>query len=971
MTMQHTRPDHRGKPAPDFSDILQMHVDGRIDEAASYYRSLLAKNPSHFDALHFLGVARFQQGRLDEASDCIGAALKLNPSSAPALSNLGLALAQMGRTGEALAHYDEALALMPDYAEALNNRGVALMLLERPAEALASYDKALAIWPDYPQALANRGNALRALGRAEEALASYDEALAIQPDYAEALDNRGIALVDLGRPDEALASHDMALAIRPDVPEALNNRGAALAALGRPAEALESYESALAIRPDYAETLHNRGLALVAFDRREEALASFERVRALDARHVEARCAAAGVLAGLDRREEALKSYEEALAIAPKNIEALIQRGILLTNFDRPLEALASFDSALALQPDNAEALACRGVALAMSGRHEEALAQYDKSLAIQSDNPQALTNRGVALTVLDRLREALASFDEALMLKPDHAEAYANRGVALALGARHDEALASYDKALAINPVNPGALDNRGVALTSLGRPHEALPNHDKALALKPDYAEAYYNRGVALTELGLPEEGAQSCDRSLALKPDYQQALFARGAIALLLGDYQRGWKGYESRWDCKGLPARAMILPCPEWRGETLRGKRIIVYEEQGSGDVLQFSRYLLALSSMGAQVTFYVRANIHRLLRSLGAKIRLTESHQPGARYDYQCALMSLPAAFGANFVHAPTKFPYLAAEAPLVRKWRRRIGDHGLKIGIAWQGSLAKNADRGRSMPLRFFQAIGAVPGVRLISLQKGFGSEQIADLPATMVVETFDSDMDQGADAFTDTAAVMTCLDLIVTCDTSIAHLAGALGRPVWLALKRVAEWRWLLDRTDTPWYPTMKLYRQPSRDDWASVFDRIAADVAGLKPKGARAGFETPQIPVPVGELFDKITILKIKAARVTDPAKLSNIMTELALLRRTAKQYGKMAEDERRLISRLKRANERLWALEDAIRDCERKNDFDAKFVSVARSIYKTNDRRAAIKKQINTVFLSSLAEEKSYVY
>ncbi len=472
------------------------------------------------------------------------------------------------------------------------------------------------------------------------------------------------------------------------------------------------------------------------------------------------------------------------------------------------------------------------------------------------------------------------------------------------------------------------------------------------------------------ALQDLKRPEEALASYDKALAIRPDYADALFNRGLSALLMGDFSAGWRGYEYRWDRKNAEARKLLAPYPNWKGEDIREKRIIVYEEQGLGDIIQFSRFLTQLVALNAEVTFLLRSTMHRLLSVSAPSVRLVAAPPKGEDFDFQCALMSLPGAFGTSCENLPSSVPYLFAEEGVVARWRERLGDHGLKIGICWQGNPDVKADIGRSFPLRCFQPLAAISGVRLISLQKAHGLDQLENLPSGMEVETLGEEFDGGPDAFIDTAAVMSCLDLIITCDTSVAHLAGALGRPVWVALKHVPDWRWMLDRSDSPWYSTMKLYRQTIRDDWDSVFDQLAADVANLKadtePESAMALL---QIPGSMGELFDKITILEIKAARIKDSGKLQHVRYELELLRSLRAKYGPSNDEQAYLVAELKSINEALWDIEDDIRDCERRQDFGEEFISLARSVYKTNDRRAAIKKEINILRASIIVEEKSH--
>jgi hypothetical protein len=462
--------------------------------------------------------------------------------------------------------------------------------------------------------------------------------------------------------------------------------------------------------------------------------------------------------------------------------------------------------------------------------------------------------------------------------------------------------------------------------------------------------------------------DEALASYDNALAIKPDHAEALYNRGFLGLLEGRYTGGWKDYESRWEIGQTPTRKLVAPWPEWKGEELKEKRIIVYEEQGLGDVILCSRFLTLLASMGAQVTFLGRTSVHRLFGRFEPLVRIVDKPPTGEIFDFQSALMSLPRGFKTTLENIPTNIPYLCPEERLVALWRGRLGSQGFKVGICWQGNPDNRDEPGRSIPLCCFQPLAWVPGVRLISLQKHHGLDQLENLPSDMRVETLGQDFDNGPDAFVDTAAMMSCLDLIITSDTSIAHLAGALGRPVWVALKHVPHWLWMLDRTDCPWYPTMTLYRQEVRDDWSSVFRALTDDLGKLS-NGSRKAIPQILIPGSLGELFDRITILRIKAERINDPERLRNVNHELGLLRLVEANCGSLGPDVIQLVSELRSINERLWSVEDQLRDCERRQAFGEEFVRLARAVYKTNDHRAAVKKQINILCGSQVIDEKGY--
>ncbi len=342
----------------------------------------------------------------------------------------------------------------------------------------------------------------------------------------------------------------------------------------------------------------------------------------------------------------------------------------------------------------------------------------------------------------------------------------------------------------------------------------------------------------------------------------------------------------------------------------------------------------------------------------------------------ATYDFQCALMSLPHRLNTVLSSIPNKVPYLAAEEELVARWKERIGEHGFKIGIAWQGNPQAPIDQGRSIPLAEFVPLSGLPGVRLISLQKHHGLDQLARLPSDCKIETLGDDFDNGPDAFVDTAAVMESLDLIITSDTSIAHLAGALGRPTWVALKYLPEWRWMLDRDDSPWYPTMRLFRQSERGDWRLVFAAIERELRSLLDQKGRSITSatsdvriTPTAQISWGELIDKITILEIKETRLASPKAIANVRRELAALRNAARDAHCNNADLAGLKAELRLVNETLWDIEDRIRAKEAARRFDHEFIELARSVYFQNDKRADLKGQINRLMNSEIVEEKQY--
>ena len=638
-------------------------------------------------------------------------------------------------------------------------------------------------------------------GQLAEAERQYRKILTQNPKNADALHLLGLIEADRKNFAVAVDMIDRAIEIQPNNAVFFSNRGNTLQEMKRLDEALVSYELALAIKPDYAEALNNLG----------------------------------NTLQQLKRLDEALASYDRALAIKPDYVDANYNRGNTLKKLKRLDEALASYDRALAIKPDYADAHYNRGNTLQEMKRLDEALASYERALVTKPDYAEALNNRGNSLQELKRLEEAIASYDRALAIKPDYAAAFNNRGAGLQDLKRFDEALASYDCALAIKSDYADAHYNRGNTLKELRRLDEALASYDRALAIKPDYAEAFNNRGAALQGLKRLDEALASYDSALLIKPDYAEAHYNRGIARLLSGDFRGGWADNEWRWQTKNFSSRRPRLDASVWQGENIAGRSILVFAEQGIGDLIQFARFLPLLARRGAKVTFSAPAKLIRLLRPLGNQIELVGSLKAGETYDFQCALMSLPLWFGTDLNSIPDKVPYLKPESDLAANLDRRIGNHGFKIGIAWQGNPVGKIDQGRSFPLSELVPLARIPGLRLISLQKYHGLDQLACLPSDVTVESLGNDFDGGQDAFIDTAAVMSHLDLIITSDTSIAHLAGALGCRTWVALQYVPDWRWLLDRGDSPWYPTLRLFRQEANSDWKGVFSRMEKELRSL----------------------------------------------------------------------------------------------------------------------------------------
>ncbi len=652
---------------------------------------------------------------------------------------------------------------------------------------------------------------------------------------------------------------------------------------------------------------------------------------------------------------------EHASAASP---EALYARGVALWRGGRRQEAIALLDAALRENPDFPEALCMGGYILGESGKSGPALEFYRRAISLKLDLPAAWSNAGKLLFGLGRHVEALDGFEAALALRPGDPDFWNSRAGALRQLGRLAESAAAAREALRLRPNFAEAALNLGNAQLKLDRVAEALEAYRSASSIRPDFSAALCGQALALRALDRLEEARDAFERAERL--GNVEAISGKGCLDLTLGDFERGWEGYEARWIAGKSLDEALGVRFPKWRGPGRTGERVLVLNDHGLGDTIQFFRYLPMMIRAGAAPTFLCPAKMHRLLSSQPG-VTLVAKTPEGESFDAQIAVSSLPRAFATRLDNVPAPVPYLRPEPELAEEWAARIGPAGVKIGVVWQGNANPEADMARSMPLAAFAPLAAAPNTRLISLQKGFGVEQLADLPAGMRVETLGEDFDAGADAFVDAAAAIAHLDLVVTCDTSIAHLAGALGRPVWVALKKDADWRWLRDRDDSPWYPTMRLFRQKQRGDWSGVFTEMAERLAS--PAQDRTAQRLIAIPGGAGELIDKITILEIKSRRIADDDKARNVRKELELLEQSLKSAALDHPRLDALRAGLAAVNERLWDIEDEIRVCEKNDEFGERFVALARSVYMTNDRRAAIKREINRLFNSAIVEEKCY--
>ena len=533
---------------------------------------------------------------------------------------------------------------------------------------------------------------------------------------------------------------------------------------------------------------------------------------------------------------EGIKVINRALAVGKPQARIYNLLGQAHLRQNRDADAVAAFGKAIETDPAFADAHGNRGALLAEMKRFPEALADLETAVKLRPGNPTDICNRAGVLLDLGRLEEALIGCEDALALMPKLAPALYNRAEIMSKLGRYAEALKNYDQAIAIFPANAGAHTNRALTLKQVGRLDEARAAIEQALALDPNSVEAITNRGNIAYEQGRLDDAVADYDRAIKAQPEFAEANHGRGLAALAQGDWETGFRLFEYRARLKSPAYQA--LGHPRWSGEPAPGERLLLLCEQGLGDSIQFSRFAPLLAARGSDVTLLAPANMRRLLSTLdGVTVAGIEDAPPvNGQPTRWLPLMSVPGVLGVRPDSVPAAVPYLAAEPERVANRAAWLGSEGFRIGINWSiGAVPGWFSRQRDVPLAAFAPLAELSGARLISLQMGPPLEQIARVPFGGRIERPGDGFDAGADAFLDTAALMMSLDLIVTCDTSIAHLAGALGRPVLVALPAVADWRWLQRRDDTPWYPTMRLFRQDKAQDWSGVFTRIAAAAGEL----------------------------------------------------------------------------------------------------------------------------------------
>lgn len=589
---------------------------------------------------------------------------------------------------------------------------------------------------------------------------------------------------------------------REPTPAAFLEAGLRLLRAGQLLEAERCGRQALAIDPAHADSLHLMGLLCLVSKQFDLAVQWFAQAIRIKADVGDYFFNLAVALQHQGRIDDAIKSYDRGLTLKKDFAEGWYKLAQLLLQRDRQVEAGLALDQAIEVKPHYLEAVNTSARLHLEAGNCDLAIARFDQSLQIKPDDPGAFYWRGVARLRLKRFEEAYADIAKALELAPDH----------------------------------PEVTTNLGLALLKLGRQEEAVVYLDRALALEPDRADAFNHRGTALLELHRFDEALASFQSAVTLRPDYAEAHWNAALLRLTLGDFAKGWAGREWGRKCKAVGFVDRQFAQPLWLGERpLEGKTILLHSDEGLGDAIQFSRYAPLVAAAGARVILEVQDALHPLLTGIeGVALCLPKSASPLPDFDLHCPLSSLPLAFGTMLETIPPApaLPHLPED--LVQVWQARLGPREKpRVGLVWSGNPTHSNDRNRSIPLRSLSVILVDIDASFVSLQKDPRPEDAAVLRAQREI----LDPTEHLTDFVQTAALISCLDLVITVDTSVAHLSGALRRPTWVLLPFTPDYRWLLGRDDSPWYPTVRLFRQTAPRDYASVLKRVREELRRALP--------------------------------------------------------------------------------------------------------------------------------------
>jgi tetratricopeptide (TPR) repeat protein len=637
-------------------------------------------------------------------------------------------------------------------------------------------------------------------GNLEQAEYLYRHILNIQPANANVYNDFGNLLQEKETLDEAIICYRKAIELNPHFAGAYHNLGETLQDKGQFDEAIDCYKKVIELLPDFVGSYYNLGV----------------------------------ILQEINQLDKALIYYEKALQLDPHYADTFNNIGIILRDKGKFAESIDYFNKAIELNPNFANAYFNLAYVLQEKGQLNEAIACYQKALTLNPNYADACNNLGNTFKKKGQLDEAIACYQKALTLNPNDADACNNLGNAFKEKGQLDEAIACYQKALTLNPNYAVAYYNLGNTFKEKGQLDEAIACYQKALTLNPNDADACNNLGNAFKEKGQLDEAMSYYENALHVDPNNAEAHWNMSLLLLLLGNFKQGWKGYEIRFKLNKFPRRYFSQPL--WDGSDIRGRTILLHSEQGFGDAIQFIRYARLVAQSGAKVIIKCQKALTSLFQNIEGMEKVVTHGDPLPDFDMHCSLLSLPLILNTNSENIPNEIPYISVDAELTNRWKDKSlqKNADVKIGLAWAGNPTLKGDRFRTCSLEMFSPFACLDNITFYSLQKGNAAEQTKHASEEMKL----IDLTEDIHDFSDTAALIENLDLVISVDTAVAHLAGALGKPVWTLLPFAPDWRWLLTREDSPWYPTMRLFRQPSFGDWDSVIEKVRDELLNLLSK-------------------------------------------------------------------------------------------------------------------------------------
>ena len=735
-----------------------------------------------------VGLQEHQAGRLAEAEACYRTILQAEPTHADALHLLGVVAQQVGNYPVAVQLILAAIHSNPRASDYHNNLGNIYVLQGDLAAAAESYRRTMELETGHVDARHSLANLLADQGKLEEAEVEFRRVLEMQPAHADAHYNLGNTKTKQGDLKSAIGCFQEAVKLRPGCAAFHYNLAHAWQGLGALEEAAREYRAVLELTPRDADAQYNQGI--ISQSRGELA--------------------------------EAAEAFRQTLARRPQHAEALSNLGAVLQQQEHFAGAAEALRGAIALKPELAEAYSNLGGNLWWQGDLAGAEANCRRAIELKPWLAEAHSNLGHVLEDQGDLEAALQCYQRAIALHPERAAAHKDLGGNFWRQGDLARAEETCRKAIELDPKFAEAYGNLGHVLTDRGDLEGALMCYRQAMALKSEPVEAH-------SELRANhwKGGDMAAEESYRLRPSAGQFLYYGGLVHLLRGEFSKGWANYEYRWQTRRLRRTQRDFTEPLWRGEALHGERILLHAEQGLGDTIQFARYVSMVAARGGEVVLEAQPELCRLLAGIEGATEVIARGDPLPEFEWQCPLLSLPLAFRTELAGIPAWVPYVTADAVEVAKWSRRLAKEKLRVGLVWAGNPKHLRDTQRSIKLEQLEPLGRVDAA-FYSLQKGLAAVGPPCALAGMEMSNLGPELKD----FADTAAVLAALDLVVTVDTAVAHLAGALGKPVWILLAHSPDWRWLLGREDSPWYPSARLFRQPSLGDWDSVITRMAVEL-------------------------------------------------------------------------------------------------------------------------------------------